>query len=72
MAVKYSLPDGMQREGLRVEETAALLGCGRTMIYALLRSGRLRAVKLGTRTIIPRSEIQRFLASRHNDAPDAA
>jgi excisionase family DNA binding protein len=39
---------------LRAEEAAQLLGVGRTMVYELLRSGRLRSVKLGgARRITP-------------------
>jgi len=69
MPGKYALPEGMQREGLRVEEGAALLGCGRTKVFDLIKQGRLRVVKLGTRTIIPRSEVLRLLAEATGSDP---
>ena len=37
------------------------LGIGRSLIYRLIERGELRAVKLGTRTLIPVSEIARLL-----------
>ncbi len=72
MVVKQVLPEGMQREGLRVEEAAQVLGCGRTTVFALIREGRLRAVKLGARTIVPRSEVLRLLADATHRTGDAA
>lgn len=38
-------------------------GIGRTAFYAELKSGRLAAKKLGRRTIIIRSEAERWLTS---------
>jgi excisionase family DNA binding protein len=38
----------------RPEEAAQLLGVGRTMVYELIRAGRLRSIKLGgARRITP-------------------
>jgi excisionase family DNA binding protein len=38
----------------RPEEAAQLLGVGRTMVFELIRSGRLRSVKIGgARRITP-------------------
>lgn len=64
--------DQMQREGLRVEEAAFMLGCGRTTVFQLIREKRLRVVKLGARTIVPRSEITRLLSEATQDDGDAA
>ena len=62
MITKVQYPaEALQREGLRAEEAAHILGCGRTTVFALIRQGHLRAVKLGTRTVIPRSEINKLL-----------
>jgi len=47
---------------LSVEEAAAALGIGRTMVFYLLRDGKLRAIKIGKRTLIPVREIESFLA----------
>ncbi len=43
------------------------LNCGRTKVYELLAQGRIRAKKLGEKTLIPRSEVVHFLDS----LPDA-
>ena len=40
------------------------LGIGRTLIYDLLKHGKLRSIKLGTRTLIPESELQRLLTEQ--------
>lgn len=47
---------------LNVEEAAAALGIGRTMVFYLLRDGKLRAIKIGKRTLIPVKEIEAFIA----------
>lgn len=44
-----------------VAEAAELLGLGRNTTYDLVRSGRLRSVRVGRRLVIPRSEIDAFL-----------
>ena len=44
-----------------VENAAALLDVGRTTIFELIRVGRLRAVKLGGRTLIPDAALREFL-----------
>jgi len=66
MGLTSTLPNDVRREGLRVEEAAHIIGCGRTTVFQLIRQGRLRVVKLGTRTVIPRSEITRLLAETKN------
>jgi excisionase family DNA binding protein len=48
---------------LRVEEAAQLLGIGRSLVYDLIREGRLRSVKVGSRRIIPLTAIDDFLAA---------
>jgi len=58
----------IERQGLRIEEAAHALGCGRTTVFKLIREGRLRVVKLGTRTVIPRGEIERILGATGSDA----
>lgn len=37
------------------------LGIGRTLMYELLKKGELRAIRLGSRTLIPESELQRLI-----------
>lgn len=50
-----------QRLTLDVAEAAELLGLGRNTTYTLVRSGRLRSVRVGRRLVIPRSEVDAFL-----------
>ena len=42
---------------LTIEETARLLNCGTTLIKVMIRTDRIRFVKLGRLTRIPRAEI---------------
>ncbi len=48
---------------VRVEDAARALAIGRTNLYRLLGEGKLRATKLGGRTLIAVAEIEAF-ASR--------
>ncbi len=51
----------MQPIALSINETAKTLSLGRTSIYALIREGRLEAVKLGRRTLVKMDSIRRLL-----------
>ncbi len=44
------------------DEAALALGVGRTTVFALMKDGRLKRVKIGTSTVIPRSSLEDFLA----------
>lgn len=46
---------------LTVSETAELLRCSESLIYAQLRDGRLRGVRVGRRRLIPMAEINRLI-----------
>lgn len=48
---------------LRVEEVAGLLNIGRSTAYDLIRSGRLRSVKIGRRRLVPRDAVEDLLMS---------
>ena len=57
--------DALQRRTYNVTEAALVLGVGRNGVYALVRSGRLRALRLGAeghRIVIPRDAIDELLA----------
>jgi excisionase family DNA binding protein len=45
-------PDGFARH----------LGLGRTTVYAMVKDGRLRSVKVGRRRLIPATEVERLLS----------
>lgn len=55
---------GVPRIGLTVEEAAAAAGIGRTMMFKEMKEGRLTARKVGRRTVIPLSELERWLSSQ--------
>ena len=44
-----------------VDEAGELLSIGRTSIYELMKSGRLRSVKVGSRRLIPRASLEAFV-----------
>ncbi|MDP2874571.1 MAG: helix-turn-helix domain-containing protein [Holophaga sp.] len=45
-----------------VENTAKVLGIGRTFVFQLIKEGKLKAVKIGRRTLIPVVEAEAFLS----------
>jgi len=44
-----------------VEEAAKLTGLGRTRLYKELKEGRIKAVKLGRRTLIPHASLESWI-----------
>lgn len=52
----------IERVGYSPAEAAAYLGIGETTVRDHIRQGSLAAVKLGSRTVIHRDELERFLA----------
>ena len=48
---------------LRVEEAARLLGVGRSLAYDLIRSGRLRSIKIGSRRLVPVAAVDEAIAA---------
>jgi len=44
-------------------EAADATGLGQTTIYAMMKDGRLKRVKIGTRTLIPRSSLEALFES---------
>jgi len=46
-----------------MKEASAALGVGKTTLYAAIADGRLAAVKLGNRTLIPADALHDWLAS---------
>jgi excisionase family DNA binding protein len=69
----YDEPDGRQK-GMPVSipntplcysplQAAKLLNIGRTTLFALLARGEIQARKLGTRTLIPATELSRYIDS---------
>ena len=46
---------------LRVEELMPILGIGRNTAYQLVRSGRLRSIRVGRQVRIPKKALIEFL-----------
>jgi excisionase family DNA binding protein len=46
-----------------VDEAATALRLSRSLIYELIRSGRLRSVKQGRRRLVPVSALDEYVAS---------
>jgi excisionase family DNA binding protein len=53
---------------LRVEDAARLLNIGRSTTYDLIRTRRLRSVKIGRRRLVPRDAITETIAALAEDA----
>jgi excisionase family DNA binding protein len=53
----------LQPEGLSILEACGVAGVGRSKVYEAIANKRLKARKLGKRTIILRSELQLFLTT---------
>lgn len=48
----------------RIPDACRRLGVGRTVLYELIKSGEITTIKIGTRTLVPESELQKIIASR--------
>lgn len=46
---------------ISINETAKVLGLGRTSIYAMIGEGRLETFKLGRRTLVKTESIRRLV-----------
>lgn len=55
-----------------VESAYRSLGIGRTAFYALVRSGEIRLIKLGKRSLVPCAELERLVAERLADGATLA
>ena len=49
---------------LRVEDLMPILGIGRNSAYELVRSGKIRSIRIGRQLRIPKDAIQDYLAQR--------
>jgi excisionase family DNA binding protein len=53
-----------ERLAFPVGEAALLLGIGKTKTRELIASGELRSIRTGRRLLVPRSEIEAYIARR--------
>lgn len=50
------------RVALSVREFRETLGIGKTLFFRLVKEGKIRTIKLGTRTLVPIEQLQTLLA----------
>jgi excisionase family DNA binding protein len=62
----------MEQLMYRPAEAAQLLGMGRTAIFALIKSGRLRSVKLGGARFITADALRAFVRELEEEANPSA
>lgn len=55
----------------RVDDAQRILNMSRSVIYELMRSGRLRSVKQGRARLIPASAIAQYIALLEREAEGA-
>ncbi len=48
----------------RIPEACRRLGVGRSSLYELIKSGEVKTIKIGTRTLVPETELQKVINSR--------
>lgn len=54
----------MEVLAISINDTAKALGIGRSSVYALLKSGKLDAIKIGRRTLLTTESIKQLAQSR--------
>lgn len=59
----YNFSQLNEKEYLSIADTCQLLGASRMTIYRQIKNGKIKAIKLGRRTIIKKSEIEKLFAS---------
>lgn len=61
----------MSNSLLRIEDACARLGIGRSKLYELLATGKIRSVKVGARRLVPESAISQFIATLESPTTSA-
>lgn len=54
------------QEAFSIEDIKGITGLGKTKIYEMLKDGNLKAKKIGTRTIVLKSDLETFLVNLEN------
>lgn len=58
---RRSVGDAAKPRARRINDASATLGIGRSTLYKMAAAGKIRLVKIGNRTVVPESEIDRLL-----------
>lgn len=61
MTEKIDPRQNLPKRGLSLDEFCHLYGTGRTLAYEEIKTGRLRARKVGRRTVISRDDAESWL-----------
>ncbi len=56
-------PAKIQPLAVGAEEARRIINMGRNQFYAMLKSGEIRAKRVGKKWLVPISELERWLAS---------
>jgi excisionase family DNA binding protein len=67
-ATSSSEPTELTKRLLTLDETAKILRVGRTTVWEMVTAGELSAVRLRGKLLIPREELDRYLAELIEDA----
>ena len=62
----------ISQRAVGVEDAFGSLGIRRTAFYSLVRAGKIRVIKLGRRTLVPCSELDRVVAEGLAEANSVA
>lgn len=54
--------ESVERKTLTVAEVADVLGISRSLTYRLIRAGKIPAISLGRRVVVPAVALETFLA----------
>jgi len=66
--------DSVQMSGnpllLTINQVAALLNLGRTKTYEIVRSGKIKSLKVGSRRLIRPEEVEKYVAEVSESQPE--
>jgi len=60
-----------ERATLSIEQTAQILGCGRSLAYEMARQGRIPTLRLGRKLVVPKLALEKMLADAGQREPVA-
>jgi excisionase family DNA binding protein len=63
------LPDPRDKPTLSVDEVAAILGFGRSSVYAAVRQGTIPALRIGSRIRIPTARLRELIGDPEQAVP---
>ena len=58
----------LEPRALRVNDFIKSYGIGRTLLYSLIKSGRLKTIQIGKRRLIPRDEAEKLISEQDRAA----